>query len=137
MFLPGGLTDFPDVVDDALGRLTSYAVACGALPPGRPLALEDVAVYSWPQVWSDTSCGFGGIAGQAMTQAQATVFICRLTGAVAVYHAGRFAYLVEDPAPPFWEAFSRYTLPGQHAYLRSPQKWDRAKEEGHVPAAPG
>lgn len=47
-----------------------------------------------PQTWSDTSIGFGGIAGQAFTQAYTTVVICDLTSA-AVYFGGRKAYVIE------------------------------------------
>lgn len=57
--------------------------------------------YSWPQLWSDTSCGFGGLAGQAFTTAQTHVFMSAYTGSVVVFHAGRFAYYIDKPNAQF------------------------------------
>jgi hypothetical protein len=59
----------------------------------RP-CLNDVEVHHFPQTWSDTSTGFGGVAGQAFTQAYTTVVICELTSA-AVYFGGRRAYVLD------------------------------------------
>lgn len=124
MYLTGGLVGFAQIMEDALTRLTAYAIACGLLSAGRRLALDEVRIYSWPQAWSDCSCGFGGLAGQAMTMAQTTVFVCDLTGAAVVYHDGRYAYLIKKPTYQFWQALSRHNLPGQAAFLRCPQDWD-------------
>ena len=54
----------------------------------------DIDVYAFPQSWSDTSLGFGGLAGQAFTSAYTTVIISNLRIA-AVYIGGRLAYLAE------------------------------------------
>lgn len=51
----------------------------------------DCSVYSFPQGWSSTALGFGGIGGQAMTTAQTTVVICESHSA-AIYFGRRFAY---------------------------------------------
>lgn len=51
---------------------------------------HDLVWYAWPQVWSSTALGFGGVGGQMMTSAQTFVV---LTDALAyVYFGGRFAY---------------------------------------------
>ena len=60
----------------------------------RP-GLYDVTVDMFEQTWSDTSCGFGGVAGQAFTSAYTVVVHCLDTGEYAVYHSGSFAYKVD------------------------------------------
>lgn len=57
---------------------------------------HDCEVVMFPQTWSSTALGFGGIGGQAFTSAYTVVVSCRLEGAAAaVYFGGSFAYLVE------------------------------------------
>jgi hypothetical protein len=60
----------------------------------RP-TLHDVTVEMFDQTWSDTSCGFGGMAGQAFTSAYTVVVLCDATLHYAVYHNQRFAYLID------------------------------------------
>ncbi len=56
----------------------------------RPYDCEVFAMF--PQTWGDTSLGFGGVGGQAMTMAYTTIIT---DGAVfAVYFGQRFAYLI-------------------------------------------
>jgi hypothetical protein len=76
---------------------------------------DELTVYSWPQRWSSTSCGFGGIAGQAITTAQ-TFVVGEPTGSVVVYHSGRFAYLVRRPNATFKEDFNDRKLVGARDY---------------------
>lgn len=74
---------------------------------------DDLDIYAWPQTWSDTSCGFGGYAGQGFTKAQTYVVMNALQSPEAiVYHAGRYAYEVERVYPSFWWAMGRFELPG-------------------------
>jgi hypothetical protein len=54
---------------------------------------DEVEVYSFPQTWSSTALGFGGIGGQAMTVAQTTVCVCG--NEAAVYFGRRLAYKVD------------------------------------------
>ena len=62
---------------------------------------DDVSVHQFPQNWSSTALGFGGVGGAAMTTADTTIIEC---GAhCAVYFAGRLAYVVENPNRRFWE----------------------------------
>lgn len=69
----------------------------------RPYS-DDLEVYSFPQTWSDTSLGFGGLAGQAFTTAQTTVVVCEELHA-AVYFGRQFAYVVDCRSNPtvFWD----------------------------------
>lgn len=80
-------------------------------------------VLSWPQGWSNTSCGFGGIAGQAFTTAQ-TVIASGEDDAVLVYHRGKFAYEVEKPIEKFWEACGQRRLPGAADWERVSAVYD-------------
>ncbi len=52
--------------------------------------VDDLAVYAWPQTWSSTALGFGGMGGQALTVAPTTVVVHENTA--FVYFAGRPAY---------------------------------------------
>lgn len=127
MYFVNGLTNFQNVLEDALTKLNEHAVAGNLLPAGRQLTLEDVRVFSWPQIWNDCSCGFGGPAWQAITIAQTVAVLCSLSGALAVYHNGQFAYLVRRQSDAFQRAFNRQRLPGQAEFLRDRSKWDAAE----------
>lgn len=104
---------------DAVGQLTA------ALTDARSrLGVETKIchVYSWPQTWPDSACGFpGGLACRAFWEAQTAVLVLEAEPigeksvdaerqTVLVYHQGRFAYLVEGPSDTFWESFGQ--LPG-------------------------
>jgi hypothetical protein len=51
-------------------------------------------VYHFPQVWSSTALGFGGIGGAAITEAYTTVVV--LNDVACVYFDGRLAYRIDD-----------------------------------------
>lgn len=80
--------------------------------------LQDVEVYMFVQGWSDTSLGFGGVAGQAFTTAYTVVVFCLDTGEYAVYHGGRFAYMIvresrsKEGFTRFKEDLADYNLAG-------------------------
>ena len=69
----------------------------------RP-TIDDFELYTFKQTWGSTALGFGGIGGQAMTEARTYVFVpVTCNQKCFVYFAGRFAYkadyckaLVED-----------------------------------------
>lgn len=65
---------------------------------------------AWPQSWSNTSCGFGGMAGQAVTTALTVVFFRGSTH--VVFHNGRLARLVTCPNEEFYAALRSHRLPG-------------------------
>ena len=55
--------------------------------------IDDFYLYTFEQVWGSTALGFGGIGGQAMTEANTYVFIPACVDQKCfVYFAGRFAY---------------------------------------------
>ncbi len=60
---------------------------------------HDCEVVMFPQTWGSTALGFGGVGGQAFTNAYTVVVECARAGAKAVYFGGRFAYLVPYRAP--------------------------------------
>lgn len=53
-------------------------------------------VYVFPQVWSSTALGFGGLGGQAITTAYTTVVIGP-AGDACVYFGKRLAYHIAQP----------------------------------------
>lgn len=59
---------------------------------------HDCEVVMFSQTWGSTALGFGGIGGQAITNAYTVVVECVRTGNRAVYFGGRFAYLVPAQA---------------------------------------
>jgi hypothetical protein len=68
---------------------------------------EPLDFIAFNQQFSDTSCGFGGMAGQAFTDAPVIVIFRERNGQAAVFVGGRFAYVVEPNEHPklaenFW-----------------------------------
>lgn len=58
-------------------------------------SIDDFDMHIFPQVWGSTALGFGGVGGQAMTEARTYVFIpVSCWQKCFVYFAGRFAYAV-------------------------------------------
>ncbi len=55
--------------------------------------VDDFELYTFKQVWGSTALGFGGIGGQAMTEARTYVFIPQIENQKCIiYFGGRFAY---------------------------------------------
>ena len=53
-------------------------------------------LYTFEQAWADTTCGFGGIGGRAITTARTYVFVpVDVDEKCYVYICGRFAYSCE------------------------------------------
>lgn len=58
--------------------------------------VDDFELYTFEQAWADTTCGFGGIGGQAITTARTYVFVpVNVDERCYVYIGGRFAYSCE------------------------------------------
>ena len=55
------------------------------------------------QGWGSTALGFGGIGGQAMSEAYTTVFVDDLLGVCVVFFGRGLAYIVQEPKEPFFE----------------------------------
>lgn len=87
------------------------------------VTFEGLDIHSWPQLWSSTSCGFGGISGAAMTTAQTTVVFTAGGRDVLVYHAGRFAYHVKRVSDHFMQDMQR------HCLLGAANRWQERYEE--------
>lgn len=61
----------------------------------RP-TIDDFELYTFNQMWGSTALGFGGIGGQAMTNARTYVFVpITCNQKCFVYFAGKFAYQAE------------------------------------------
>lgn len=96
-----------------LNSLRQLAQATAAIADAVALlGTTDFAWECWQQTWPDTSCGFGGIAGQAFTNACTVVVHDPESEAKLVYHRGAFAYRVERPSDKFADLYARRALPG-------------------------
>lgn len=72
---------------------------------------DDVIVYAmFAQTWSSTALGFGGLGGQAFTDAYTIVLRSALDGSYCVYFGGRFAYRVNRPNELFFEDVKRMRM---------------------------
>ena len=60
-------------------------------------------LYMFPQVWSSTALGFGGIGGSTMTQAYTTICQDLQSGYCGVFFGERLAYLIHNPTQQFFE----------------------------------
>lgn len=58
--------------------------------------VDDFDMHTFVQAFADTSCGFGGIAGQSITKENVYVFLplCNETEECIVYIGSRYAYSV-------------------------------------------
>lgn len=71
---------------------------------------HEVEVYSFPQSWSDTTMGFGGVGGQAFTSGQTTVITHG--GNACVYVSGRLAYKIDWYNQKFLEDLGNHQMRG-------------------------
>lgn len=69
----------------------------------RPDVAECQVYAMFAQTWGSTALGFGGIGGAAMTPAY-TVVVKGQEGHLAVYWAGRFAYVIPPDTPTLAQA---------------------------------
>lgn len=59
---------------------------------------RDLIVHAmFPQDWSSTSLGFGGVGGQAITTAYTVIIESDYCLGFCVYFNGRFAYRIQKP----------------------------------------
>ena len=65
---------------------------------------NDIEIYAmFPQPWSSTALGFGGLGGQAITVAYTVILLSLHGGGCCVYFGGRFAYHILKPNDKFFE----------------------------------
>lgn len=62
------------------------------------------------QTWGDTSLGFGGIGGQAITSAYTTVVRDIYSGWCGVFFGERLAYKIKDPNEKFNEDVRNWNM---------------------------
>jgi hypothetical protein len=73
----------------------------------------DVGVYAmFPQTWGSTALGFGGLGGQAITEAYTVVLHSHQGAGYCVYFGGRFAYRIVRPYGKFWDDIQTQSLNG-------------------------
>lgn len=107
----------------------TITVCCDDACRRMEIPQHSIRVYSWPQTWANTSCGFGGISGQAITTAQ-TIIVIAPDERVCVYHGGgSFAYMVQKPSNFFWRNVGEFKLPGK---IESKQHLEAEKVNGSV-----
>lgn len=78
--------------------------------PSGPYDIERIFLFQ--QTWSDTGCGFGGIRGQAITNAF-TVVLQLSDNQTAVYINKSFAYYIKNPNNKFKEDLKNFNLRGK------------------------
>lgn len=85
--------------------------------------INESSIFQWTQMWGSTACGFGGIGGAAMTNADCVVieFNSRFStyiGIACVYHNGQFAYScrIDDE---YRDLVKKRSMPGQADVKRS------------------
>lgn len=71
---------------------------------------NDLEVYMFPQVWGDTSLGFGGIGGQMVCSALTTIMGDAQNNVWGVFFGECCAYIVTDPTPQFWEDIRNWCM---------------------------
>jgi len=98
---------------------------------------SQLEVTQWDQMFPNTSCGFGGIAGNAFTSGIVTVIgiaesvvLETPTNAVLVYVNGRFAYVVDSPNTKFREDMANFRLIEKRHYQ---EQYEEEKENEEVP----
>ena len=69
---------------------------------------REIEVYSFPQQWSSTALGFGGIGGQAFTTAL-TVVVMKDREA-CVYFGGAFAYKIKKYGQTFFKDMKDHNM---------------------------
>lgn len=63
----------------------------------------DLVVFAmFPQTWSSTTLGFGGVGGQAITPAYTIIIESTHGMGYCVYFGGKFAYRIEKPNDHFF-----------------------------------
>lgn len=113
------------------GDQTIFTQAVDALgEKGVNVTPDSLFKTMWAQTWPSTACGFGGIAGQGFTDAKTTVISSTESDAVVVFHANKFAYMVENPSVKFREDMRDRQLAGSARYPKDeydlgPQHFDK------------
>lgn len=81
------------------GKAGTRKVDTGETKDVRPRE-DHCEIFHFQQCWPSTALGFGGIGGQAFTNAYTTVVLGPL-GDACVYFGGRLAYQIQKPNQRF------------------------------------
>lgn len=91
----------------------------------KRVSIDDFELHTFKQTWGSTALGFGGIGGQAITEANTYVFIPLVDNQKClVYFGGRFAYKAD-----YCEAFVEDMLKGQLEPVYRAGKYTFKKED--------
>jgi len=83
----------------------------------------DMSVYAmFPQSWSNTALGFGGMAGQAITSAYTVVLESEEGYGYCVYFGGRFAYNILKPTQQFYHDIAERNM---HKVAGAKERYER------------
>jgi hypothetical protein len=117
-----------EVILDAQSRLLVSARSWS--PDIRDITFSDLDISCHTQGWSDTSIGFSGIGGQALSEAT-TVVIASTYGEYIVYHGFHFAYLVVHAGEKFYDDLRNHRLVGASDQweVRYERSYERSKEK--------
>lgn len=105
-------------------ELASQLVRVGANAGAEKVPIFEAEIYSiHKQMWADTSCGFGGMAGQAITNAL-TIVIEKNEHEFWVFHGGQLAYKIKNPNKFFFQDIASRQLKGKCDHWRKYIKRD-------------
>lgn len=76
---------------------------------GPTLLPSDLEWHAWPQTWSDTACGRGGIGGQMISQSQIVVVLDQCSYLAYVYNGG-FWKVLDLRNPKHMKAFQERNI---------------------------
>lgn len=104
------MSDFlnPNVLRDAVARL-GYENAM----PGDYNVRENLDISLFTQMFSDTTCGMGGVGGQAMTNGNVIVVFDTYKGKAVIYFNNTYAYMVPETRgnDAFLKAWTNRSMP--------------------------
>jgi hypothetical protein len=88
----------------------------------RPHSERDITVQAmFPQTWSSTALGFGGLGGQVMTSAYTVVIKSQYAGYL-VYFGGRMAYNITRANDQFFKDIAECRM---HEVKGAKEKYER------------
>jgi hypothetical protein len=105
------MTDLPDIEYDSRSFRQVNEGQDPVKKKRRP-SVEEVEIVMFPQMWSSTALGFGGMGGAAMTPAYTVVVFGQYKQSACVYFGGRLAYTIDKDIPKeFWEDVKNQRMP--------------------------
>ena len=103
---------------DGLFGLMTNLIVIATQAKEHNLNLSQCSIQVFEQTWGDTSCGFGGWAGQSMTKAFTIIFTDYHNGKIHVFIDGRHAYTVQRPTDEFLKCIANQRMPSASSFSR-------------------